>query len=360
MPYLPNALFPTIASNSSHCDITNGRVLDVRNLTPTEMDILLYPPTEKKILYIFLPLIFVIGSLSNTAFIYVVIRVKSLQTATNFYLTNKAICDLALVVISTGVFYYNSLSSPMRFDFPMFLRSNLRFNCALFWGCVYILYYGSVIFMTVVTVERYAAICYPLHHRIVAGKKHTINLTVFSWVFSIVSAVGTLFRDSEFLQFCVIWPSGREFESFPSMVTYCQPSYPAAIVSEFILLIPFTLSLLMNVFMHWHMIYVLTKRVKTTRYSVRERTQIRNQVARLLIISGTIFFLCQAPYRIQSIQSIVMYFTGYRIFDVKQFGLLYLSSTLLVTVNCATNVFIYYLTSSLYRRGFKEAVLWKK
>ena len=350
-----------LTPNTSQCGASNGIALDLRNLTPTEMDVFLYSERERIILYTLLPIIFVVGVLSNIAFIFVIIRVPNLQTATNCYLVNKSVCDISLLVVATGIYSYNFAVSPLRNDNPLFTVTNLRHSCTIFWGFIYTMYFVSILFISVVTAERYAAICFPLKHRIVAGNKHTTRLTISCWIISIALAIGTVFRDNIMLQFCVIWPSGHQFESFPRIVTYCQPSYPLAIVSEFILVIPFIMALISNVCMHWHVIYTLNKRVNSTTYSTKQvnvatdMIQVRNQVARMLIITGTIFFWCHAPYRLQSVQAIVVYYTGYRIFNVDQYGLLFLISNLLVIVNSATNVFGYYLSSSHYRRGFKEA-----
>ena len=256
--------------------------------------------------------------------------------------------------------YYNLFNSSMPLNFSIFSKNNVWFGCSLLFGCMYTLYHGSVIFVTAVTAERYYAIRFPLRHW--ACKRHTVTITVLSWIFSIILGIATIFRDSNFIQYCIIWPPGREFESFPNVTTYCQPSYPAAIASEFILLVQFTVCMLVTISMYGHIIYILANRANLASNSIEQQTErfrVRNQVARLTIISGTIFFVCQAPYRIQCIQSIVFYFTGYRIFDDDQFGQLYMISSFTMLLNSATNVLVYYVTSSYYRQGLKEALFGK-
>lgn len=345
-------------NNITECNASSLRMLDFRGYTSAELDILLYTQTERILVYILMPMLCLIGIPSNVAFITMIIRVKNLQTATNSYLVNKAFCDIVLLLYSSAAYLYNLSITSLRSDHPMFSNTDFWPGCFLFWGGVYVLYYVSVLFITVVTIERYAAICHPLRHRIVAGKKHTNRLTKSSWLLGIALTVVTVFRNSKFLQFCIVWPAGKEFDSYPNTATYCEPSYPFAIVSEFIFLVPFVLAIIGNTYMNWQMIYTLSHRVSSDTYSANQKAaevRVRNQVARMLIISSTIFFLCQTPYRLHNIQAIAKYYTDHGIFTDKQFGIVELVGNILVMVNCSTSCLIYFATSSHYRNGFMEA-----
>ncbi len=88
----------------------------------------------------------------------------------------------------------------------------------------------------------------------------------------------------------------------------------------------------------------------------RQIIRIRNQVARLLIINGIVFFACQGPYRMISVHTFWKSITdGERILTESQYGMLAVVSRSLILCNSCCNPFIYYASSSYYRSGFRKA-----
>ena len=308
-----------------------------------------------------IPIILIVGILGNFAFVFTVFRVSSMRTITNAYLVNMAVADIIFVSTSvvTIIGYY---ASPVANDtFASWV------GCTIAWGLPYMLYFTSLLSVCFVTVERYFAICRPLQHRIVTGKTRTRRLILSSWVCGILLGICVTPAHGNLVSYCVIWPDMVEYASFPITIQYCIPFQNAAanIFAQTVQFLPFIVATVGNFFMYQRILAVLGNRPGSYAdngviqangiINQAKFTLIRKQVARLLIINVIIFFVCQAPFRLINIQIISLYTVGYGIFNAAQFEILIPVGRTLVMVNSCTNVFVYLLTSSFYRRGFCSA-----
>ena len=309
-----------------------------------------------------IPIILIIGILGNCTFIYTVSRVSSMRTITNAYLVNMAVADIIFVSTSvvTIIGYY---TSPVAGD--TFFASWV--GCTLAWGLPYMLYFTSLLSVFFVTVERYYAICRPLQHRIVTGKTRTKRLILSSWICGILFGICVTPAHGKLVSYCVIWPEVIEYASFPTTIQYCAPFQNAAanVFAQTVQFLPFIFAMFGNLFMYHRILTALGSRPGSDAdndinhdngiFNQSKFTIIRKQVARLLIINGIIFFVCQAPFRLINIQIMSLNIGGYGIFNSEQFENLIPVGRTLVMVNSCVNVFVYLLTSSFYRRGFCRA-----
>ena len=155
---------------------------------------------------------------------------------------------------------------------------------------------------------------------------------------------------------CVLWPAEDDrYDSFPRVIQFCDTiNRGVFVLGEFTLTVPFILILPVHVYMYGSIIHALSNRPVTS------ETRTRNQIARLLIINGTVFFLCQSPYRAVSIHLITEHVTGEGLLDTVQYGNAILISRCLILLNSCANPFIYITTSSFYRRAFLKAIPCRK
>ncbi len=222
-----------------------------------------------------------------------------MHTITNAYLVNVSIADFLLVVPGTGGYLLNYWASPVRLDVPYFKS---WIGCTVTFGFGYFMYATSMVLISLVAVERYCAICRPLQLRLVSGKRRTAKLIMASWLLGILLSACVTLRTGNNIKYCVIWPENEHFASFPSIIRFCVAFHSDVFLfSEAMNVIPFVLALICNLIMYSHIIITLTNRPshddsQTTSLDNRI-IQVRNQVARLLILNGSLFLICQAPLR---------------------------------------------------------------
>ena len=344
------------SNNSSECFTLNYPVVNLSD--EIAADERLWTEIEDLFFTIGLPIIMLIGSVGNFAFIFTVFRVKAMQTVTNAYLTNVAIADFVFIGFTCPTYLVSYLKTPVRNDFlfPSVI------GCAGSFGLSYFGYFASLLLITIVTAERYYAICRPFQHRMIAGKKHTIRMIVTSWLLAIL-LVGCVMPEYAKLDIqCIIWPDKPRYDNFPKLITFCDPiNTNLYILGELVLTCPFFLAMPANLFMYISIIITLNNRPGTESSSENQQNKsTRNQVARLLIINGSVFFLCQAPYRFVSMHLITRQISGEGFLSEAVYGITILISRGLILLNSCCNPLIYLATSSFYRQAFWDAFFGEK
>ncbi len=308
---------------------------------------------DKLIITILIPIFVVVGVLANLAFTFTVARISRMRTVTNYYLVNLSIADILFMLIMLGSYIRTYLQSPFRNNVPY----TSEYGCWAKIYPMYLSYFASVLIITLVALERYFTICMPVKHRLISGKKRSIKLIIICWVLSFILAALTTPRYGQLKQKCIIWPDEEEFQHFPTTYRTCYFLSEAwALTSEFVQLIIFTLALIVSCFTYYKLMRALRKSrpLSWTGKSIRgERDkQLRKQVARLLMINGTVFFLCQFPARAINMDKVVRVINGNL---QPYFATLFAIANGLLLLNSAINPFIYGLSSRFYRVAFCKA-----
>ncbi|XP_072014989.1 orexin/Hypocretin receptor type 1-like [Amphiura filiformis] len=230
------------------------------------------------------------------------------------------------------------------------------------------MYFASMGLYTLVTLERYYAICIPLKHRAIAGKRRTLKIIIANTFVSIILGVLVSLKDGRVGSSCVVWPDDEEFNNFPSIIKDCVTIHPdVVIMGEVLQTAPFFVAMIWNGYMYVVIIYTLNKRKaekitdgKNSQMQ-EQATQVRNQVARLLILNGNVFFGCQVIYRFVAVHIIMKLTVGFGIFNSDEaLGLVVIISRGLLYLNSSINPILYNLSSSFYYEAFKEAFGCKK
>ena len=91
-----------------------------------------------------------------------------------------------------------------------------------------------------------------------------------------------------------------------------------------------------------------------------ETATVRNNIARMLILNGTVFFLCLLPFRIIQLDNISILLRG-RSFPLYAFGDIFAWVGRVTTLlNSAVNPFLYNVSNAKYRASFLEAFTFRK
>ncbi|XP_072037175.1 pyroglutamylated RF-amide peptide receptor-like [Amphiura filiformis] len=319
---------------------------------------LLYTPSEEIIIGLIYPITFVLGLVGNGAFLYVVFRIQRMHTITNIYLSHLAFSDIFYVGVNAGGLIYTFVSSPVRYDTWV----NRSLGCFLLVAPIYTTYMSAICIVTLVTFERYQAIVNPLGHRGLNSKSRTRKLLAICWILSILVGTGATLIFGKHNRYCVLWPEGDDFQHLPDIIQFCQAIHPKVIVfAELCKSVPFFIALVWNIYMYTRILYALSTgdeqlgKQEGDGVTATQASRFRNQVAKMLIINGAIFFICQIWTRIASIDAIILAISGEGILTPDQYNAILSLSRGMLFVNSLINPFVYNATSSVYRGAFRDA-----
>ena len=163
---------------------------------------MVYLPNEWISFAIIWPMIVAFGLLTNFTFILVVFRAPSLRTPTFIYLVHLSISDLILLLQLAFYQISHYVTSPIRFDDSFFGHT----------GCLVVQYITSVCFacssgfVSLVSLERYLAICHPIYHHLVKGNKRTAKIACGMWLWACLVAILIIFYFTKLSHVCITWP----------------------------------------------------------------------------------------------------------------------------------------------------------
>ncbi len=257
----------------------------------------------------FMPTVLAIGLFGNFAFLLVVFRVPWMRTVTNRYLTNLALADITFLVSSVGHSLWQFHGSNGIYN-EVFLGVG---------GCVTLptladaAHLASLSFVTLVSIERYYAVCKPHAHSQSTVRLYNLVLIVSSWLFAItLSIVLNIPSRKNLSSFCVIWPEDGNVANMPREFGYCGPvqDSPWLIkVVNFFSTLPYLTSFVVNAIIYALVIFTLHrtsigKHLSSTNKS--SNTTKRNRITAMLLINGSVFFLCLAPFEFVSLYVLIV------------------------------------------------------
>ncbi|XP_072050055.1 neuromedin-U receptor 1-like [Amphiura filiformis] len=238
------------------------------------------------------------------------------------------------------------------------------FGCAMWVITTRLFCMVSVMFTTIITIERYLAICHPLKHMMMKGKKRNVKLIAFIWVFGFFAALSIAPRFAANKTYCLLWPDTEEYNNMPMLFHTCSQhkSFPHAGAYEGILIMfVLILAMIFNSVLFYLIIRALNERSKSElRGAGQQQNQanieidrVRNQVARTLVANGIIFYLCQIPYRVYSLDDIadelhldIAFLDDQQEVTVLNIGRLFL------LLNSSINPYLYLVGCRHYREAF--------
>ncbi len=90
-----------------------------------------------------------------------------------------------------------------------------------------------------------------------------------------------------------------------------------------------------------------------------ETTSVRNQIARMLILNGIVFFVCLLPFRIIQLSNMSVYLGG-SLFADDVVNILGWVGRVTALLNSAVNPFLYNASNAKYRAAFLETFTFRK
>ena len=281
-----------------------------------------------------------------------------MRTTYNIYLASLAITDTVFLLSNAPLFVYAMYSTPISLSFP-FENKN---SCYYVYASGFMCHFLSVSIITLVSFERYCAICQPLLHRQIQNKTRTRLLTASAVIIAIVMSGLILLRRGKLNSFCIIWPKDDEFHTLPTVYSVCQPiadKLELVVFANILYTVYFLIAVAFNGYMYVKIVMVLHKRRLIYRRSKRSRhhhLRSRNHIAQALVITGLIFFTTQTPIRICDINESLVALDLTPFLSEKQMTHCSTIGYFFLYLNSAVNSYVFMLTSSYYRKGFKETL----
>ena len=326
--------------------------LDLRSFDEDLISRYFYSTKEIIIILGFYPVTLLIGLVTNIAFLLVLFQIPDMRTVTNTYLGNLAVADLLFLCSVDYHFLVSYFPSPR----VRSLAYDSSVGCAINVTIQYMAHFTSIALVFLMTVERYIGICKPLYHRVVVQKGRTFILIISAWIFGFLFSCAFVAPRSYILvKTCVLWPESDKYDNLPTVITSRSPIHPFyKNMPPILQMFPFTFTVICNTIMYGGIIKELHLRVSRFDETVKI-VKVRNQVARLLIANGTVFFLCYIPFYIFRFNASLLALThqeyGFKL-AASQRGAVDWSVVCLATINSIINPIIYGITNQRYRRAF--------
>ena len=337
--------------------------LDVADLRSFSTDFIrsefLYHPAEKAFITIITPMLSIFGVIGNGTFLFIVAKLPEMRTFTNAFLANVAVCDmifiLTLMYNTVGIYVYSPDIESDPYD------SNV--GCLVVFGLFHITHYTSTWLIVLMSLERYLGICRPLQYRFLATQSRIRNLIISAWIMGLIFSVFVAPQFGKIKKLCILWPDDEEFLDMPKVTGRCLPAHPFFEVMPLVFqALPFFVAAIFSLFIYGSIMKKLHTRLYDKSLNVdsagdgqmnNDARMVRNQVARLLIITGCVFIVCYLPYYIIGLNEALLKLSQRKIgFQIQNKDLFRLISSQLLTINAVANPVIYSLSNVRYRKAF--------
>ena len=265
----------------------NGTVC--KHLTVEESLEYTYTDVDIILILICIPVLCISGLLLNSAYLFVLYRIRDMRTTTNVYLGNLAVADSFLLFIRLIRYVGTYIYSPI--DIVSITPFNNAVVCSFPILLINFFNFVSVFLISMVALERYNSVCRPLTHRRISSKNRTLKLTLFAWIlpFAFVSCHTGSF---ELQKLCMILPAS----SSSINVKVCHWRKWVTISLGVFDQIQFWVAFIGNCTMYIAIVRKLSGQTRKT-YS-NKRARERNHVAKMLIINACVFFILLMPMQV--------------------------------------------------------------
>ena len=315
----------------------------------------MHTKVDEVIYMILLPIVVALGLAGNGAFLFMVTRLSRMRTTVNFYLANLAVTDIVFLSTQSLFLWYVFFLTPVSLRYPFETVS----SCFIIYFIGYSSYYCSMSIITLVSIERFYAICHPLKHRRMQSKGHMLKTIGVAYLVSVILAVITLLKRMSLVEFCLGWPDNGRYDDFPKVFRYCYALggiNEIVVFTEIMYSVLFFVAAIFNGILYAQIIIALGSRNLVRNDSTAAQTEsVRNQVARALVINGIIFFVTQIPMRVNDIDETLSALGQPKFLSPNQKDNFLSFGALFLFLNSALNPYVYCFSSSNYRKGFKDA-----
>ncbi|XP_063282076.1 lysophosphatidic acid receptor 6 [Pelobates fuscus] len=277
-------------------------------------------------------MVFVLGLISNCVAMYIFMCTLKVRNETTTYMINLAISDLLFVfTLPFRIFYFAARHWP-------FGDILCKISVTLFYTNMY----GSILFLTCISVDRFLAIVYPFRSKTIRTKRNSKIACLAVWLTVITGSVpASFFRSTN--------RNNNTEACFENFSEDTWKTYLSKIVI-FIEIVGFFIPLILNVFCSAVVLKTLKKPVTLSRSKLN-----KTKVLKMIIVHLVIFCFCFIPYNINLVLYSLMRTQSFSNCSVKTAVKTMYPITLCIAVsNCCFDPIVYYFTSETIQNSIKR------
>ncbi|KAK2912929.1 lysophosphatidic acid receptor 6a [Channa argus] len=281
-------------------------------------------------------IVFVVGLITNVVAIYIFTCSLKLRNETTTYMMNLVVSDLLFVfTLPLRVFYFINQNWP-------FGSMLCKVSVSLFYTNMY----GSMFFLTCISVDRFLAIVYPFRSRTLRTKRNAKIVCAAIWVLVLSGSLPTGFMLDSTSQenknnhtYC--------FENFSSKQWKAHLSK----VVIFIEIVGFFIPLLLNLACSIMVLQTLRRPQTISRGGKLNKKKI----LRMIIVHLSIFCFCFIPYNVNLVfYALVRTKTLVGCFKESVVRTIYPIALCIAVSNCCFDPIVYYFTSETIQNSMKR------
>ncbi|XP_070553729.1 neuropeptides capa receptor-like [Ptychodera flava] len=346
-----------MASNVSFSNSTGQEQNDTTD--DTDPSQYYYTKDQEIVITIVMPILLALGLSLNFAFLFVVARVRTMRTITNYYLVNLAISDSLYISFAIADKIIRFYASPLEFDQTVLTKT----GCIFIAGMTDMTYYVSLFTVVLFTCERFLAITFPLKAQMMSSKKRTLVLIFITWVVGFTFSIPFTLGNSKWNKVELAWLGFPSNIGLPEYIYICYEfDSPLTRAAQIIHVFPFFISMAIVTILNSIICIKIACDNKGVGESKRSQSSIksRNQVVRMLIVTSMLFFILLFPFEFASFVPIFDQDSLYGIIPEEIYHSWIQVARIMTYINCATNPIIYNALSARYRAAFLEAFCCKQ
>nr|XP_055030958.1 P2Y purinoceptor 4-like [Misgurnus anguillicaudatus] len=287
--------------------------------------------------YIYLPvsysLVFVVGLVLNITVMYFILFRTKPWKPTTIYMINLTVCDtLYLLTLPFLIFYYAD-ENDWPFGEPM---------CKLIRFLFYTNLYGSVLFLSCISMHRFLGVCHPVRSLSWMSPRQATLVSVCMWVTVLIFQSPILYfsrtRDNDDIQVCFDTTSKDLFNYF---LVY------TSVVMVLLFALPFGVVLVCNGL-------IVRKLLETGVGRSPSSQRSRQKSVKMIIIVLLTFMLCFLPFHVNRSIYYAFRFQQVSCEALDYASIAYNVTRPLVSINSCIDPILYFMAGQDFRNGVKK------
>uniref|UniRef100_A0A8B9QCD7 Lysophosphatidic acid receptor 6 n=1 Tax=Apteryx owenii TaxID=8824 RepID=A0A8B9QCD7_APTOW len=279
-------------------------------------------------------MVFVLGLIANCVAIYIFTFTLKVRNETTTYMLNLAISDLLFVFTLPFRIYY-------------FAVRNWPFGdilCKISVTLFYTNMYGSILFLTCISVDRFLAIVHPFQSKTLRTKRNAKIVCAAVWVTVLAGSTPASFFQSTNRR-----NNTEQRTCFENFSDATWKTYLSRIVI-FIEIVGFFIPLILNVTCSTMVLRTLNKPLTLSRNKLSKK-----KVLKMIFVHLLIFCFCFVPYNITLIlYSLMRTQTLINCSVVTAVRTMYPITLCIAVSNCCFDPIVYYFTSDTIQNSIKK------